>query len=477
MENEETKPLQRNWINCTEGECFTPISISDLTSDEKKKAVQALMFLSEKRDGTVKGQMVYDGSKTRLWIDKSKASSPTVSTESIMLTGIIDSFEGRDTMIADVPNAFIQAQLPDADKEGERVIMKITGVLVDLLVKLSPETYGPYVVKDKNGKRVLYLQVLRALYGMLVAALLWFKMFKSDLEGIGFEFNPYDACVANRTMKGKQHTVRFHVDDLWSSHIDPEINTEFLKWLNDQYGQFGEVKADRTQYFDYLGMNFDLAEQGTLKVDMIEYMKSMVVNFPEDLTGTSEDHAAPPYLFAESKGDILTKDRAETFHTFTAKGLFACKRARPDTHPAIAILCTRVKQPRESDWAKLLHLMRFINGTADDKLILRADSLHILKWFVDASFAVHPDFRSHTGIAFTLGKGCPSTKSGKQKLNTRSSTESELVGADDASQMMLWTKFFMEAQGYPIEENILYQDNQSTILLFENGKRFSSKRT
>ena len=100
-------------------ECFTPISISDLTSDEKKKAVQALMFLSEKRDGTVKGRMVYDGSKTRLWIDKSKASSPTVSTESIMLTGIIDSLEGRDTMIADVPNAFIQAQLPDADKEGE----------------------------------------------------------------------------------------------------------------------------------------------------------------------------------------------------------------------------------------------------------------------------------------------------------------------------------------------------------------------
>ena len=121
--------------------------------------------------------------------------------------------------------------------------------------------------------------------------------------------------------------------------------------------------------------------------------------------------------------------------------------------------------------------MRFINGTADDKLILRADSLHILKWFVDASFAVHPDFRSHTGIGLTLGKGCPTTKSGKQKLNTRSSTESELVGADDASQMMLWTKFFMEAQGYPIEENILYQDNKSTILLLENGKRSSSKRT
>ena len=77
----------------------------------------------------------------------------------------------------------------------------------------------------------------------------------------------------------------------------------------------------------------------------------------------------------------------------------------------------------------------------------------------------------------TLGKGFPITKSSKQKLNTRSSTESELVGADDAAQMILWTKFFMEAQGYPVTENILMQDNKSTIQLLENGKRSSSKRT
>ena len=214
-----------------------------------------------------------------------------------------------------------------------------------------------------------------------------------------------------------------------------------------------------------------------MKVDMIKHMKAMVTEFPEDLAGTSEDHAAPPDLFAASKGELLDKEKAEAYHTFVAKGLFACKRARPDIHPSIAILCTRVKDPRESDWAKSQHLMRFINRTADDKLTLSADNLRIIKWCVDASFAVHPDFRSHTGIGMTLGKGFPITKSSKQKLNTRSSTESELVGADSASQMILWTKFFMQAQGYPITENILYQDNKSTILLLENGKRSSSQRT
>jgi hypothetical protein len=77
----------------------------------------------------------------------------------------------------------------------------------------------------------------------------------------------------------------------------------------------------------------------------------------------------------------------------------------------------------------------------------------------------------------TLGGGAAQSISRKQKLNTRSSTEAELVGADDAATMILWTKLFMEAQGYHIEKNILYQDNKSTILLENNGKRSSSKHT
>ena len=65
----------------------------------------------------------------------------------------------------------------------------------------------------------------------------------------------------------------------------------------------------------------------------------------------------------------------------------------------------------------------------------------------------------------TFGKGSPIGLSKKQKLNTRSSTEAELVGADDAATMILWTGLFMEKQGYPLEKNILYQDNKSAILL------------
>ena len=122
-------------------------------------------------------------------------------------------------------------------------------------------------------------------------------------------------------------------------------------------------------------------------------------------------------------------------------------------------------------------MIKFLNGTRNKKLTLSADDLRIIKWFVDAAFAVHPDFKSHTGGNMTFGQGAVQSISQKQKLNTRSSTESELVGTDDISTMILWTRLFMEAQGYEIKKNILYQDNKSTILLVQNGKKSLGKQT
>ena len=77
----------------------------------------------------------------------------------------------------------------------------------------------------------------------------------------------------------------------------------------------------------------------------------------------------------------------------------------------------------------------------------------------------------------SLGKGAIYSVSTRQKLNTKSSTEAELVGVDDLMPMILWTRQFMEGQGYVICDNVVYQDNQSAMLLENNGQRSSTKRT
>jgi hypothetical protein len=110
-------------------------------------------------------------------------------------------------------------------------------------------------------------------------------------------------------------------------------------------------------------------------------------------------------------------------------------------------------------------------------LLLEADNMHIVKWWEDASFAVHPDIESHTGGILSLGKGAIYGTSTQQKLNTKSSMEAKLVEVNDVMPHVLWTRYFLEAQGYGVNDSIIHQDNQSSILLEKHGRASSSKRT
>ena len=85
--------------------------------------------------------------------------------------------------------------------------------------------------------------------------------------------------------------------------------------------------------------------------------------------------------------------------------------------------------------------------------------------------------RSHTGATMSMGKGSIYSKSSKQKLNSKSSTEAELIAASDMSGQILWTLYFLQAQGCEIDHNYVYQDNKSAILLETNGTMSSSQRT
>jgi hypothetical protein len=101
---------------------------------------------------------------------------------------------------------------------------------------------------------VLYVEVLKAIYGMLEAALLWYKTFRKDLEDNGLMINPYDPCVANKKVQGSQQTILFHVDNLKSSHKMKPVNDRFENWLNQKYGEHGKVTATRGKVHDYLRM-------------------------------------------------------------------------------------------------------------------------------------------------------------------------------------------------------------------------------
>ena len=165
------------------------------------------------------------------------------------------------------------------------------------------------------------------------------------------------------------------------------------------------------------------------------------------------------------------------FHHTVAQLLFVSTRARPDISTAISFLTTCVKQPDEDDWGKLKRVLNYLNGTRHMKLTLSVDSMNTIHWWVDASYGTHWDCKGYTGMMMSLGKGALMSFLCKQKLNARSSTESELIGIDDALVLMMWGEYFIEVQGYTVRDNILYQDNKSTILLAKNGRMSGSSRT
>ena len=121
------------------------------------------MFLKRKRSGKVKGRGCADGRKQRAYIPHEEATSPTAATMSVMLTAVVDTLEDREVAIVDVPGDFMQADM------DELVHVRFAGKMVDLLLEIDPEMYGPCVVIEK-GDKVIYVELLKALYGTLRAA-------------------------------------------------------------------------------------------------------------------------------------------------------------------------------------------------------------------------------------------------------------------------------------------------------------------
>ena len=187
---------------------------------------------------------------------------------------------------------------------------------------------------------------------MLEAGLLWYKKFRSDLESIGFKFNPYDACVANRMVKGEQHTIRFHVDDVLSSHVDKKVNDDFGKWAQKTYGKLIDVTIIRGKVNEFLGMTLDFSIKGECHVKQPDHIKDMISEWPGVDFKKTVLSPVSKTLFKRGEGELLSVDQKELFHQTVAKGLFIACRSRPDITTTISVLTGRVRESSKSDQAK-----------------------------------------------------------------------------------------------------------------------------
>jgi hypothetical protein len=177
------------------------------------------------------------------------------------------------------------------------------GKLAKLMVKAAPEIYTKYIIIKRKGETVLYVRLLKALYGIMKAALLYYQRFVTDLQSIRFRINPYDPCVANKNVKGKQLTVVWHVNDLKVSHCKPSILTRMTEWLKSTYKRlfedgYGGMTISQGKIQDYLGMTLDFTIPGKVKITMIDYVKDILLLFSEhDKSDSTANTPAAEHLF------------------------------------------------------------------------------------------------------------------------------------------------------------------------------------
>ena len=176
--------------------------------------------------------------------------------------------ENREVCVVDISNAFVQTEVEDSK---EQTIIRIRGDVVSILEKIAPEVYSEFVTADKRGNKQLIVRWLNALYGTMVASLLYYRKFTKSLSNKGFVMNPYDPCVWNKEVKKSQLTICFHVDDCKISHVNQKVLKKTVEWLWSEYKSIfedgsGKMKVHFGKIHKYLGMTLDYSKKGKVKV-------------------------------------------------------------------------------------------------------------------------------------------------------------------------------------------------------------------
>ena len=374
---------------------YEPVYATDLTKTQQNSALRIINLIKEKRDGRLKGRSVADGRPQRAFYSKEETSSPTATLESVLLTALVDAVEDRHVVVADVTGAYLNADMDDF------VLIRLSGDDVDMMCNANP-TYKEFIAKD-NGKRTLFLQLKKALYGCVKSALLWYRLFRDTLHDLGFTLNPYDPCVANANIKGSQCTIVWYVDDSKISHRDREVVNDLVHHIEAKFGHMAKTQGDE---HEFLGMKLQFDRQNkTVKVLMQSYIDEAIQQSCLDVKRAAATPATKSLFDIDPTAAKLGPSEFERFRSVVCKLLYVALRGRPDILLSVVFLASRVSKATLQDQAKLKRLLEYLYGTYDLPLILGADDIQTMYTFVDAAYAVHDDMKSHTGGVITFGRG------------------------------------------------------------------------
>ena len=437
-------------------QAMVPIARDKLSYKKVKQIIGSSLFLKAKFDASgafdkLKARLVAWGNQQNRE-DYPDRSAPTVALQNVMTTISIAAREKRKLATFDIGSAYLCCDLV-----GEEVIIELDKLTTAIVTAKLPDII-PFV--DEKDRLVCRLD--KSLYGLVQSARNWYDKFTGELKKIGFVVNEEDPCVFNKIVRGKQLTVVIFVDDIIATCCDEGVFDELFSQLT---AVFKEVKMHKGNELSYLGMRIvrksdciNVSMDGYINKFLDDYKDVKVVNTP-----------ANEHIFAVSKSNLLNETERMKFHGSVAKLLYLSLRVKLGIVTPVSFLCTRVTRATEEDLSKLMRVVGYLKKTANTGVVFRGQGEMKLEGYIDAAFGCHDDGKSHTGLVIMLGSDCIVSKSTKQKIVTKDSTEAEIVAASDKVDSLLDCCDFLREQGYTMPTPTLYQDNLSAITIMKKG--------
>ena len=383
---------------------------------------------------------------------------PTVNPISVMTQLNLAAVERGLIAAYDIKGAFLLTPM----QKGKRMFIKISGDVVQYWVERYPERKH-WLHNDGS----LYFEIKRYVYGLHEAPHEFNQLLDKTLCDIGFLRNKADPCAYVKEETEGYIRLSVHVDDILLTCP----HEKYRSWFEDQLEQhFPLVK----QYdsVSYLGMVVNRTANGDVTVNQSGYLSTLLQKYGcIDLKKAPETPAiVESFTEVDAESEVCNPTK---FLSLIMSLMFIARFTRPDVLFPVSFLATKCKTPSINDWNKALRILRYLSGTKNEGLVYQAGRKFNPSICADASHHLYPEGHGQQGFFISNGSAPVGHRSSKIKMITRSSSESELCGAEEAATYAVWYKMLLFEMGVRLHTPIpLYQDNKSTIIMAVQGGSF-----
>jgi hypothetical protein len=366
----------------------------------------------------------------------------------------------------DIKGVFLNAQFGASDVR--------TYIRLNKQVTMIWLTIDPSAEKFVDEKGELILELDRFIYGLKQSPRKFQEHLVTTLLSMGYRQLSMDECLFIKHTADGFSLISCHVDDILQACTSRLLYTELKTGLTSVYGTITATdKAD-----EYLGMEIERSECGKyFKLTQRGLLIKLEEKYPAKRGGRA-CYPASENMFNEREDESSRDGVSRTEYMGLVMTLmYIARLTRPDVLMATTYLATRSHCATPTDWRYCMKIAKYLQETPDLGLVLHCTSLQVNIW-ADASYAVHHDGKGHTGYIIYLGDSYVHARSGKQKLQSTSSTDAEVIAAVEAVKTAVWLREILrELRIAPLDHMMLYQDNSTCLTMIgEDSKCKISKQ-